>query len=105
MIDIPTLLPIGSIIRLIGSDLDRKIMIINRVVFSNQNGAEGYFEYAGCPHIIGAVEGQLYYFNTENIEEVCFKGYVDGDEVGYQLRYQAFLESNVLKKLELRKSE
>lgn len=99
MIDKSELLPIGSVIRLIGSDLDRKMMIVNRIVLSNQNGEEGYFEYAGCPHIIGAVEGQLYYFNAENIEEVCFKGYVDGDEVEYQLRYQAFLENKLLKKL------
>ena len=99
------LLPIGSVIRLKGSDPMNKILIINRVVLGKWNGEEGYFEYYGCPHIIGAVDGQSFYFNSEQIEEVCFKGYVDNDELEYQLRYQAFLESNVLKKLELRKSE
>ena len=107
MIDSPKkLLPIGSIIRMKGADLDHKILIINRVVLGKWNGENGYFEYCGCPHIVGAVvDGQKFYFNSEQIEEVCFQGYVDNDEVEYQLRYQAFVENNVLKKLDFKESK
>ena len=41
----------------------------------------------------------------EQIEEICFQGYVDNDEAEYQLRYQAFVENNVLKKLEFKESK
>ncbi|MBN6065327.1 DUF4176 domain-containing protein [Aggregatibacter actinomycetemcomitans] len=99
------LLPIGSVVRLKGADSAHKILIINRVVLGRWNGEEGYFEYYGCPHIIGAVDGKKFYFNSEQIEEVCFQGYVDNDEVEYQLRYQAFIENKVLKKLEFEGSE
>lgn len=52
---IPSLLPIGSVIRLHGADEGYKIMIINRVIPSRYKGEEGYFEYLGCPHVVGAI--------------------------------------------------
>lgn len=99
---IPSLLPIGSVIRLHGADEGYKIMIINRVIPSRYKGEEGYFEYLGCPHVVGAIGDDRFYFNTEDIEEVCFTGYVDNDEADIQSRYQAFLEVKPLKKLYLR---
>ncbi|WP_424406599.1 DUF4176 domain-containing protein [Pasteurella sp. PK-2025] len=97
------LLPLGSVISLHGAAEDGKLMIINRVVLGQSNGEEGYFEYAGCPHQMGAIGEKFFYFNTENIEKVHFLGFsADVEETEFQLRYQAFLENKPLKKLSLR---
>ncbi|WP_373778594.1 DUF4176 domain-containing protein [Glaesserella sp.] len=102
---IPSLLPIGSIIQLHGADEGYKMMIINRVIPVNYKGEEGYFEYLGCPHVIGATGDNRFYFNTEDIKKVYFKGYIDNDEVEAQLRYQEFLRLKPFKKLYLEDSE
>ncbi len=102
MINPSELLPLGSVIRMHGAAEDGKLMIINRCVVATWNGEQGYFEYSACPYIFGFEGGKSIYFNHEDIEEICFKGYVDEDEIDVRLRYQGFIESKVLKKLKLR---
>ncbi|SMB88662.1 hypothetical protein SAMN05660772_02848 [Pasteurella testudinis DSM 23072] len=95
------LLPIGSVIRLTGSLPEQKVLIINRVVAGKWKGENGYFEYAGCKHVVGAIENDYFYFNSENIEEVLFAGYVDDSEIELQKDYKNFLEETKLKKLNI----
>lgn len=97
---IKDLLPLGSIVRLYGDD-DYKLLIINRVVKAELRGEQGYFEYSGCLHVIGAVNEEFLYFNQEDIAEVFFEGYKDEDEKNFQIYYREFLEKNTLKKLKL----
>lgn len=95
------LLPIGSVVRLYEHLPNQKVLIINRVVKGKWKGEEGYFEYAGCKHIVGAVASDFFYFNTEDIAEIFFEGYRDEEEEVFQLRYKEFLDQKALKKLKL----
>lgn len=96
------LLPIGSVVQLHEHSGKQKVLIINRVVKGKWKGEEGYFEYAGCKHIIGAVALDFFYFNNEDIEKVFFEGYRDEEENEFQIRYRDFLQQKTLKKLKLR---
>lgn len=79
------ILPIGSVVRLKNGDV--KLMILNRAPLYNQNGEIGYFDYSACVYPAGKLEEQVYFFNQENIEEVYFKGYIDGQEELFQEQY------------------
>ena len=57
------LLPIGSVVKLKNSD--QPLMITTRFPIATFNGKDGYFEY----------DNQHFFFNHEDIAEVCFRGY------------------------------
>ncbi|MFD1361463.1 DUF4176 domain-containing protein [Lentibacillus salinarum] len=80
------ILPIGSVVRLKNGDI--KLMILNRAPLYNQKGVIGYFDYSACIYPTGKVEEQVYFFNSENIGEVYFKGYVDEQEELFQKQYE-----------------
>ncbi len=67
------LLPIGSVVKLKNSD--QPLMITTRFPIANFNGKEGYFEYDSCLYPQGAYHNQHFFFNHEDIAEVCFRGY------------------------------
>lgn len=78
-------LPIGSIVML--KDATKPIMIHSYCIFPKGNvlrdGKEvpadkKLFEYGGCPYPDGIVDTNLVCgFNSEDIETVLFKGYLD----------------------------
>ncbi|MGP4040978.1 DUF4176 domain-containing protein [Gracilibacillus sp. D59] len=80
------ILPIGSVVRLKNGDV--KLMILNRAPLYNQDGVIGYFDYSACVYPAGNIEEQVYFFNSENIENVYFKGYIDEQEELFQEQYE-----------------
>lgn len=70
--------PIGSVVQLKNGEV--KLTIINWFPLFNKEGTIGYFDYSACIFPIGNVDNQVYFFNTEDIDIVCLKGYVDESE-------------------------
>jgi len=79
-------LPIGSVVRLKGGT--QKIMIINRGALFNADGVIGYFDYSACIYPSGQTDQQVFFFNDEDIDEVCFEGYKDEEEMKFVKEYQ-----------------
>ena len=80
------ILPIGSVVQLKNGEV--KLMIINRFPLFNKEGTIGYFDYSACIFPIGNVDNQVYFFNTEDIDIVWFKGYVDEREEVMQSKFK-----------------
>lgn len=85
------LLPIGSIVTLNGGE--KKLMIYGRKQTDATTDKE--FDYLGCPYPEGYIQQKLtFLFNHDDVKEVVFKGFTDGEE-------QKFIEalSNFYKNL------
>lgn len=80
------ILPLGSIVTLKNAKKEKKFMIVVRNAILTLEGIKGYTDYAACFYPVG-VEGNLHYFNQENIKEVLFIGYIDDVEKEYQSWY------------------
>ncbi|WP_232696644.1 DUF4176 domain-containing protein [Brevibacillus daliensis] len=79
--EIVDLLPIGSVVKLVG--WDQKIMIYGRMQI--QANTEEIFDYVGCPHPHGNISKEYNVFFRQNqINEILFRGYEDEEEL--QLR-------------------
>ena len=79
------MLPIGSIVYL--KDGTRKIMILNRGAFIDNDGEKVIFDYSGCIYPVGLDAEQILY-------KVLFKGYSDNEEERYQELYSQWLLEN-----------
>ena len=74
-------LPLGTVVVLIGSI--KKVMIAQRAVYVPVNEDETdikYFEYGAVLYPEGLVDGQLVYFNSEDVYKVIAVGYTDADD-------------------------
>ena len=85
------ILPIGSIVKL--KDSEYKLMITARTPLVQEKGITGYFDYSACMYPNGQTSTRSYFFNAEQIEEVCFEGYVDELELAYRQEYEKRIES------------
>ena len=54
-------------------------MVISVFPLRSRNGKTGYYDYAGCLYPYGLVNDQVFFFNKEEISEVCSKGFNDED--------------------------
>ncbi len=74
-------LPLGTVVVLNGSI--KKVMIAQRAVYVPANEDETdvkYFEYGAVLYPEGLVDGQLVYFNSEDVYKVIAVGYTDADD-------------------------
>lgn len=79
------MLPIGSIVYL--NEGTSKIMILNRgpILPSEESEDEGiWYDYSGCIYPQGLDPNNVLYFNEENIDEIVFEGFKDGEEERFQ---------------------
>ena len=71
------MLPIGSVVLL--KDGAKKLMIIG-VMQNDIGGTKKIYDYLGVLYPEGHIgEGFQYLFNHEDIVEVCFRGFEDGE--------------------------
>lgn len=75
------ILPIGSVVKL--KDSKQLLMIITRFPIVTFNGKDGYFDYGGCFYPQGFYNNQHFFFNYEDIGEICFYGYKSNDELKF----------------------
>lgn len=74
--------PIGTVVTLVNGE--QELMITARFPLYENNGKIGYFEYAGCFYPQGQLNGENYFFNTEDIDTVHFIGYITAEEESIQ---------------------
>ena len=80
------ILPIGSVVKLVGSD--QKISIVGRGQLYNHEGIIGYFDYSAILYPQGIIsEKEFHFFNHEDIEEIIFEGYRDELEKAFAAKY------------------
>lgn len=72
------LLPVGSVVYLIEGN--QKMVVLSRGSFIEQDGNQVYFDYCLGIYPEGLNPEQVYYCNSEDIDEVLFEGYIDEDE-------------------------
>jgi len=81
-----TLLPVGSVVLLNGGQ--KKLMIYGLLQVRNEDGKA--YDYIGCYYPEGYLNQEhAYLFNAEDIETVCYIGYIDSD---YQMFDQKLRE-------------
>lgn len=80
------LLPIGSMVRL--NNGKRKLMIISRTPLTVEDGVTGYYDYGACLYPDGQVNQTMFFFNSEDIAEICCKGYCDELELQFREKYE-----------------
>lgn len=83
------LLPIGSIVYLIGGN--QKVVILNRGAVVFQDGKEVLFDYTGAMYPEGLNPDQVCYFNHSDIDEIIFTGYSDKDEKRFVSLFEKWL--------------
>ncbi len=72
-------LPIGSVVRCKGGTVD-VIIIARAVLAKGKNGEPVYYDYGALLYPYGLVNGNMAYFQKEDIEEVLFVGYINDRE-------------------------
>lgn len=88
--DIKNLLPIGSIVLLIGGE--KKIMI-SGIKQTNQNGEGEEYDYLGVLYLEGNIgEPFQYLFNHDDIKEIFFRGYEDEERKKFLSKLEAYYE-------------
>ncbi|HEL2072788.1 TPA: DUF4176 domain-containing protein [Streptococcus suis] len=73
-----SLLPVGSVVYL--AEGNQKMVVLNRGAVVEQRGEEVVFDYCLGIYPEGLNPEQVYYCNSEDIDEVVFEGYSDDDE-------------------------
>lgn len=94
------ILSIGTVVKL--KNGERKLMITSRTPLTNENGTIGYFDYGACLYPDGQVNQQTYFFNNEDINEICFEGYCDELEKIYRKKYENEIKDIKYPKLSVR---
>lgn len=97
------LLSIGSVIRL--KEGERKLMITSRTPLANEGGVLGYFDYGGCLYPDGQIDQKTFFFNEEDIEEICFEGYCDSMEEEYRKKYEQAIKNIKYPKLKVQRND
>lgn len=75
-------LPIGSVVLLKGAT--KKVMVTGFCSIPNNNKNKIY-DYSGCAYPEGFINtNEVCLFNTDQIDKILFKGYVDEEEKDFQ---------------------
>lgn len=69
-------LPLGSVITTQDSVYPK--LIISRGIIINVNGEKRKIDYGACNYPEGLSEGKMMYFNSSAIDEILFRGCIDG---------------------------
>lgn len=85
------LLPLGSVVNLIGTN--EKVVIIGRGPVEKINNIEQFFDYVGCLYPQGVNPNQQIVFNKEDINKIIFKGYCDAEEDRLNTLYLEWLNT------------
>ncbi|HLR80948.1 MAG TPA: DUF4176 domain-containing protein [Bacillota bacterium] len=73
------MLPMGSVVIL--ENGEQKLMIVGRKpIVKNIHKENVYMDYIGCVFPVGMVDGEVYFFNHDDIDDVLFEGYRGEDE-------------------------
>lgn len=79
MIECPDYLPLGSVVRLNGSE--KTLLVIGRaLVFRKDDGSKEYYDYGLTPYPEGVMGDALIYSNDDCVSEVLFRGFTNEED-------------------------
>lgn len=79
MIECPNFLPLGSVVRLRGSD--KTMMVVGRaLVLNRDDGAKEYYDYGLVPFPEGIMGDALIYSNDDLVTETLFRGFTNEED-------------------------
>ena len=85
------LLPIGTVVLL--KNGTKRVMIIG--YYPMENGNETKYDYSGTLYPEGLIDSRkILLFNSEQIEQICFRGYEDEEQKHFQARLKEIEENN-----------
>lgn len=80
-----TLLPLGSVIKLKGGEINLIVYGRKQLLVSNDERNGDMYDYLAVPYPEGYISPEYtYVFNHENIEKVIFEGMSDEEEKEFQ---------------------
>ena len=84
------LLPIGTVVLL--KNGTKRVMIIG--YFPMENGNETKYDYSGTLYPEGLIDSRkILLFNNDQIENICFKGLQDEEQIKFQQRLKQLEET------------
>ena len=86
-----TPLPVGSVVKVTGSD--QEFVIISQLPVTEINGQQGYFEFGAKTLPMGLVSQEIIFFNSEDIDQIIYLGYIDVQFQEFANRYEEILTS------------
>ncbi|MGV0167247.1 DUF4176 domain-containing protein [Furfurilactobacillus sp. WILCCON 0119] len=75
-------LPIGTIVSLKG--IDEKLLIVSKVPMTEQNQQKVYFDYGATLIPTGLSGEKVFFFNSEDIDEIAYPPYEDVNTQEFQ---------------------
>lgn len=94
------ILPIGTVLQLEGNT--KKLMIVARAMLVNVDGEMKYFDYGSVLYPEGLLGENLFYFNQENIQNVCAKGVeLEEEELAKETIFKTYQE-NITRRMDLK---
>ncbi len=88
-----TFLPVGSVVRLAGGNVN--LVIVARALHvKDKNGRKVYYDYGAFPYPHGLVDGNMAYFQKDAIEDVLFVGFINEQEEQIVQHLLKFNEAN-----------
>ena len=87
-----SLLPVGSVVYL--AEGNQKMVVLNRGAVVEQDGKQVFFDYCLGIYPEGLNPEEVFYCQSEDIDEVLFEGYVDDDEKRFVELYQKWVDEN-----------
>lgn len=78
------LLPVGSVVYLKDGTIRLVILAVGQLVSSEDNDLPVFYDYLAGLYPQGFDENHMYYFNSEDIDEVSFSGLNDSESKRYQ---------------------
>lgn len=86
------ILPLGSVVQIQGNT--KKLMIIARGMLVNLENGQFYFDYGAVLYPEGLLGEDVFYFNHENIQNICVKGAeLQEEELAKDTIFRAYQEN------------
>ncbi|MCJ1994010.1 DUF4176 domain-containing protein [Lactococcus piscium] len=94
-----TPLPVGSVVKVTGSD--QEFVIISQMPVTEINGQQGYFEFGAATLPMGLVSQEIIFFNSEDIDQIVYLGYIDVQFQEFANQYEDLSATVQYKKLKI----
>ena len=91
MSEIQPPLPVGSVVKVTGSE--QEFVIISQLPVTEIDGKQGYFEFGAAMLPMGISSQEMIFFNSEDVDKIIYLGYIDVQFQEFANRYEEILTS------------
>lgn len=86
MSEIQPPLPVGSVVKVTGSE--QEFVIISQLPVTEIDGKQGYFEFGAAMLPMGISSQEMIFFNSEDVDKIIYLGYIDVQFQEFANRYE-----------------